>query len=96
VRDREPLVREPRLRITQADLAKSNGAEPKTPRVKDALLTPAEVAELLAVTRRWVEDATRRGDIPHIRLGRFPRYRRETIDEWLAELERAGTRGGTR
>ena len=64
----------------------------------DKLLTPAEVAELLAVSKRLVEDMTRRGDIPHVRLGRFPRYRRESIVAWVEASERgtAVTGGGTR
>jgi excisionase family DNA binding protein len=55
--------------------------------MNDRLLTAAEVAEKLGVSRRWVEDATRRGDIPHVRLGRFPRYRAETIALWIEGLE---------
>jgi excisionase family DNA binding protein len=59
--------------------------------VTDRLLNAMEVAEILCVSRRWVEDATRRGDIPHVRLGRFPRYRPETIALWVEGLE-AGSR----
>jgi excisionase family DNA binding protein len=56
--------------------------------VRDRLLTPREVASILSVSPRWVEDATRRGELPHVRLGRFPRYRRESIEAWVAENER--------
>jgi excisionase family DNA binding protein len=66
--------------------------------MSDRLLDATEVAELLSVSRRWVEDATRRGEIPHVRLGRFPRYRPETIATWVAEQEQRGPvpRSGTR
>lgn len=51
------------------------------------LLDATELAELLNVNRRWVEDATRRGEIPRVPLGRFYRYRVSAIEAWLAELE---------
>lgn len=59
----------------------------------DRLLVAAEVAEILGVSRRWVEDATRRGEIPSVRLGRFYRYRRESVAAWVEEAERAGSGG---
>lgn len=64
--------------------------------MSDRLLTPREVAAMLSVSTRWVEDATRRGEIPHVRLGRFPRYRRESIERWLGESERASVGPGLR
>lgn len=63
------------------------------PTVTDRLLGAAEVAGILGVSRRWVEDATRRGEIPSVRLGRFYRYRAESIAAWVEEAERAGSRG---
>jgi excisionase family DNA binding protein len=62
----------------------------------ERLLTAGEVAELLSVRRRWVEDATRRGELPHVKLGRFARYRRETILAWVAEREQGGPVGFAR
>jgi excisionase family DNA binding protein len=55
--------------------------------VTDRLLKAEDVADLLSVSRRWVEDATRRGEIPHVRLGRSIRYRPETVRAWIAERE---------
>ena len=51
------------------------------------LLTAEEVAALLRVTPAWVYAETRRHRIPHIRLGRYVRYRREAIFLWMDELE---------
>jgi len=56
----------------------------------DDLLTAAEVAALLRMTPAWVYAETRRNRIPHMRLGRYFRYRRSTIDDWMSQLE-AGT-----
>jgi excisionase family DNA binding protein len=53
----------------------------------DDLLTAAEVAALLRMTPAWVYEETRRNRIPHMRLGRYFRYRRSTIDAWMSQLE---------
>lgn len=52
------------------------------------LLTADEVAVVLGVPKTWVYAETRAGRIPHVRLGRYRRYRREAIDAWIAERER--------
>jgi excisionase family DNA binding protein len=54
----------------------------------DRLLTAAEVGELLQVNSRWVLDAARRNAIPHIRLGRYVRFRRVDLEAWLLEQRR--------
>jgi excisionase family DNA binding protein len=54
------------------------------------LLTAREVAILLRVTTQWVYNATRHGDVPHVRLGRYVRYRRDAIEAWLTASESAG------
>ena len=54
----------------------------------DRLLTAAEVAELLSMSKRWVEEHARAGEIPHLELGRFVRFRREDVDAWIAEQVR--------
>jgi excisionase family DNA binding protein len=57
--------------------------------MSERLLTAAEVAELLAVPVSWVREATRAERIPYLALGRYRRYSREAIEEWLLE-QRAG------
>jgi excisionase family DNA binding protein len=54
----------------------------------DKLLTADEVADLMRVTRAWVYAETRRNTIPHLRLGRYVRYRRSAIEEWMRAVER--------
>jgi excisionase family DNA binding protein len=42
----------------------------------------------MRVTRTWVYDQTRRNAIPHLRLGRYVRYRRGAIEAWMRSIER--------
>ncbi len=52
------------------------------------IVTATVVAPLLRMTPAWVYAETRRNRIPHMRLGRYFRYRRSTIEAWMSELER--------
>jgi excisionase family DNA binding protein len=40
------------------------------------------------MTADWVYREVRAGRMPHIRLGRYVRFRRESIDAWLVARER--------
>jgi excisionase family DNA binding protein len=55
------------------------------------LLTAAEVAERLRMTPGWVYAATRANRVPHVRLGRYVRFRAEAIERWVGELEERDT-----
>ncbi len=55
--------------------------------MRDSLLTAEQVADLLGVPRSWVYEQSRRGTIPTVTLGRYRRYRREAIEEWLRAIE---------
>lgn len=59
----------------------------RPPRGSEELLDAAGVADWLAVTTAWVYAQTRAGRIPCVRLGRYYRYRRSTLERWLDELE---------
>jgi excisionase family DNA binding protein len=58
--------------------------------VSDTLRTAVEIAEILSVPERWVREHTRSGLLPHVRLGRYVRYREESVQAWLVEQERGG------
>lgn len=58
--------------------------------MSDRLLTAAEVAAFLCVKESWVREATRDGRLPHLRLGRYRRYRLSDIERWLTEQEVGG------
>lgn len=62
---------------------------------QDPLLTADDVAALMRVTRAWVYAETRRDALPHLRLGRYVRYRRSAIEAWMVTVER-GPGGGRR
>ena len=42
----------------------------------------------LGVAPSWVWAQARAGRIPHIRLGRYCRFREEALEVWLTQLER--------
>jgi excisionase family DNA binding protein len=64
------------------------------PRIgSDPLLTADEVAALLQVTKAWVYAETRAKRIPHVPLGRYVRYRRSAVLQWIAALERHASSG---
>ena len=54
----------------------------------EQLLSAAEVAEMIGMTKEYVYELSRRGRIPTITFGRHRRYRREAVVRWLEELER--------
>lgn len=56
--------------------------------VTGRLLTAEEVAELTGMTKEWVWAQARADRIPHVRLGRYCRFREEAIDAWLEAIER--------
>jgi excisionase family DNA binding protein len=57
------------------------------------LLDAEDVAQILGMTQDWVYAQARAGGIPHVRLGRYVRFRREAIDEWIRGRERANIAG---
>jgi excisionase family DNA binding protein len=60
------------------------------------LLTAQEVAERLGVSKDWVWAQARAGAIPHVRLGRYRRFRAEAIEAWIVELETSNVVGASK
>jgi excisionase family DNA binding protein len=50
-------------------------------------MTAEDLAVRLHVTLAWVYAETRAGRIPHLKLRRYVRYRRTTIEAWERENE---------
>jgi excisionase family DNA binding protein len=73
----------------QRNAAQGGRANPRasTAVVSGSLLSADDVATLLGMTKDWIYTETRAGRIPHVALGRYYRYRRESIDAWLQEIE---------
>jgi excisionase family DNA binding protein len=54
------------------------------------LLEVEDVADMLGMTTDWIYREVRAGRLPHIRLGRYVRFRRESVDAWLDAREHGG------
>ena len=53
--------------------------------LQQPLLTAAEAAALLSVRVSWVHAATRRGELPCVRVGKHLRFTRADLERWAAE-----------
>jgi excisionase family DNA binding protein len=58
------------------------------------LLNADDVAAMLGMGTDWIYAQVRAGRIPHVRLGRYVRFRAESIDQWIRDLERGTTMDG--
>lgn len=47
------------------------------------LMTVQQVAEMLNVKPSWVYGKVATGEIPHLHVGRYPRFMREEVLVWL-------------
>jgi excisionase family DNA binding protein len=56
--------------------------------VADPLLDANDAAALLKISAYTVRQRARRREIPAIRLGKFWRFRRSSLDAWIADQER--------
>jgi excisionase family DNA binding protein len=54
---------------------------------KEVLLTVSTLAEYLDVSDQWVYQRIQFGEIPVIRIGKFPRFKKSDIDKWLESLK---------
>ncbi len=52
------------------------------------LLTAEDVAGMIGMGVDWIYAQVRTDRIPHVRLGRSVRFRAESIEQWICELER--------
>ncbi|HXE45975.1 MAG TPA: helix-turn-helix domain-containing protein [Conexibacter sp.] len=73
----------------EANRPKLDTARPQTRRrlTREDVMTPAEVAAMLALPKSTVYELARRGELPCARLGRAVRFVREDIE---ARLRGAG------
>ncbi|MHB8492214.1 MAG: helix-turn-helix domain-containing protein [Solirubrobacteraceae bacterium] len=70
-----------------ADTSRSLDTGGSGPRPAYSLLHADDVADMLGVSKPWVYAEVRAGRMPHVRLGRYIRFRRESIECWLREIE---------
>lgn len=56
------------------------------------LMDGKEAARYIKVFSYWtLLDLAKRGDMPHIRVGKRVFFRRDSIDRWLKDLETGGS-----
>jgi hypothetical protein len=61
--------------------------QPETATPIEPLLTPADVARILGVSKRFLERSRSAGTFPapDVWLGRLPRYRPQTVRDFIAK-----------
>jgi excisionase family DNA binding protein len=52
------------------------------------ILDAQAVADMLGMSKDWVYAEARADRIPHVKMGRYTRFRREAIEDWIREHER--------
>ena len=52
------------------------------------LLEAEDVAAMLGMSKDWIYNEVRADRIPHVKLGRYVRFRPEAIEDWIRECER--------
>jgi excisionase family DNA binding protein len=71
---------------SEKNTALENGQTAHESQLQNELLTVSQVATLLQVPASWVYERTRRTgteQIPHIKLGKYLRFRHAAIEKWL-------------
>ena len=63
--------------------------------MSEQLLTAEDVSAMLGMGTDWIYAQVRADRIPHVRLGRYVRFRAGSIERWLSEIERTATMGAT-
>jgi excisionase family DNA binding protein len=50
---------------------------------ENIFFTVDTLAKYLQVSKQWVYERVHLKEIPHIKMGKFPRFRKSEIDKWL-------------
>jgi excisionase family DNA binding protein len=53
----------------------------------ESLFTVKTLAEYLQVSQQWVYERIQRHEIPYIKMGKFPRFKKSDIHRWLDTLK---------
>ncbi len=54
----------------------------------DVIFDVQGLAEYLKVNKQWVYDKVHQGAIPYHKAGKYPRFRKAEIDQWLNKREK--------
>lgn len=52
----------------------------------DTIFTVKTLAKYLEVSDQWVYERVHLKEIPHIKMGKFPRFKKSDIDQWLGSI----------
>ena len=53
---------------------------------EDILFSVDTLAKYLQVSKQWVYERVRLNEIPYMKMGKFPRFRKSEIDNWLDKM----------
>ncbi len=53
----------------------------------DNIFTVETLARYLRVSKQWVYERVHLKEIPYIKMGKFPRFRKMEIDSWLDSMK---------
>ena len=56
----------------------------------DPLLDISEVSRILGVPKSWLYERTRRGEIPHLKMGKYVRFDPREIEKFVQKMRRGG------
>jgi len=56
----------------------------------DKLLTTQEIAEVLGVKPSTIYQYTHQGYIPHVKIGKFVRFREKDVERWVERKANSG------
>jgi len=56
----------------------------------EKLLTPQEIADILGVQPSTIYQWTHQGYIPHVKLGKFVRFKAKDVEKWVERKEESG------
>ncbi|MCP4568816.1 MAG: helix-turn-helix domain-containing protein [FCB group bacterium] len=54
------------------------------------LLTPQEMTDVLGIAVSTIYQWTHQEYIPHIKIGKFVRFRKSVVEKWLEKREKKG------
>jgi excisionase family DNA binding protein len=80
------------MHARRADIRCTSGPEAVT---EELLLKAPAAAKALGISERALWTLTRKGDIPHVKIGRSVRYSPDDLRAWIGSQKSSGSSGGS-
>jgi excisionase family DNA binding protein len=58
------------------------------PESGDTIFDVESLAQYITVKEQWIYEKVHNNEIPHYKVGKYLRFRKSKIDEWLKKMER--------